>query len=105
MSENRDAADWTLIGGAALGAVVAILVGPALIGGAAVGLGLGLLISPKSGRETRRVLAAWFKTQGAKISRSKESASESPDAPPVVDPALPKPPSAAVHDGHRLSSR
>lgn len=103
MSEHRDAADWTLIGGAAVGAIVAILVGPALIGGAAVGLGLGLLFSPKSGRETRRSLAAWFKTQGARISRHKDSARVSPAAAPAVDPILPKPPSAAEHDGHRLT--
>jgi hypothetical protein len=77
MSVNSDEKnDWSMMAGLAVGAVIAILIGPPLIGGVAVGLCLGLLFSPKSGRETRQGIVDWVKRLGSK---TKAPAGPEPD--------------------------
>jgi hypothetical protein len=60
---------WSMIIGAAVGAAIAIVVGPPLVGGVVIGLCLGLLFSPKTGSETRRSIGGWGKGLGERLAR------------------------------------
>ena len=54
--ENKE---WIFLGGAAVGAVVALVAGPHALAVAAAGSVLGLVFAPKAGRETRIEISEW----------------------------------------------
>jgi gas vesicle protein len=90
MKENaEDRNDWSMLAGVAVGAVIAILIGPPLIGGVAIGLCLGLLYAPKTGGETRRGIAEWSKKIAAKAKPAEIADVSKVKSDPAVPPSLP----------------
>lgn len=86
--EERNA--WTMIVGVAVGAGIALVVGPPLVGGVAIGLCLGLLFSPKSGRETRQGIGTWIKSIGSWRKQ-------------IAEVPLPKPSPNGEREAHKVS--
>ena len=111
MNENEEGRnDWAMLGGVAVGAVIALLVGPPLVGGVAIGLCLGLLFSPKAGRDTRRGIGVWAKNLTAKT-KSNVAPAISPANAARAEPAVasrpspaPKPAAVPERDLHKTSS-